>query len=208
MIRVVPAPEPDTFDANVRQPGLRALQNLAERDYDGSVEAIPSAKFPPYWRESLDDLLEGYHRICSYLCLYIHGGTGARSIDHMVAKSAAWDRAYEWSNYRLACALMNSRKGAAALVLDPFEVEDGWFVLELVGFQVLPGAGLPDAVTEAVRGTVGRLRLNDNECCGARAEYAEAYWHECITFRYLLRHAPFVATELRRQNRLHDSDVG
>lgn len=91
MIRVVPAPEPGTFDANVRQPGLRTLRNLAERDYDGSVEAIPSARFPPYWRESLDDLLESYRRICSYLCLYIHRGTGARSVEHMVAKSVAPD---------------------------------------------------------------------------------------------------------------------
>ena len=26
-------------------------------------------------------------------------------------------------------------------VLDPFEIEDGWFVLELVAFQVLPAGG-------------------------------------------------------------------
>ena len=174
MIRVTPAPEPDTFDGDVRQPGLRALDRLAE-EYSGLKEAIPASKFPPYWRRSLNDLLEGYHRICSYLCLYIPRGTGARSVDHMVPKSTAWNQAYEWGNYRLACSLMNSRKGDAASVLDPFDVENGWFVLELVAFQVLPADGLANPTAAAVEDTIERLRLNDEECCGAREEYAEDY---------------------------------
>ena len=56
----------------------------------------------------------------------------------MVAKSMRWDQVYEWANYRLACSLMNARKDAIASVLDPFEIEDGWFALELVG---VPGRG-------------------------------------------------------------------
>ena len=186
MMRVIPAPEPDAFDEDVRQPGLRALERLA-RDYSGSKEAIPSSKFPPYWRKSLDDLLASYLRICSYLCLFIPRATGARSVDHLVPNSTAWDRAYEWNNYRLACSLMNSRKGVAASVLDPFEVEDGWFVLELVEFQVLPAEGLADLTATAVEDTIERLRLNDEECCGAREEYAEEYWRENVTFDYLKR---------------------
>ena len=206
MMRVIPAPEPDGFDEDVRQPGLRALERLAV-EYSGSKEAIPGSKFPPYWRRSLNDLLEGYRRICSYLCLYIPRGTGARSVDRMVAKSMAWDQAYEWRNYRLACSLMNARKGDAASVLDPFEVEDGWFVLELVAFQVLSAIGLAGPVADAVEDTIDRLRLNDNECCTARAEYAEEYWHAGIPFDHLKRHAPFVANELHRQNRLRAADV-
>ena len=173
MIRVVPAPEPEDFDAKVRQPGLRAFERLADRKYGGDREAVPGSKFPDYWRRSLDDLLENYRRICSYLCLYIPRGTGARSADHMVAKSVAWGQAYEWSNYRLACSLMNSRKHDAVSVLDPFDVEDGWFVLELVDFQVLPADGLDVGVSEAVQSTIGRLRLNDDECRGARSP---AFW--------------------------------
>ena len=83
----------------------------------------------------------------------------------MVPKSTAWNQAYEWDNYRLACSLMNSRKGDAASVLDPFDVEDGWFVLELVAFQVLPAHGLADPTAAAVEDTIDRLRLNDEECC-------------------------------------------
>lgn len=206
MIRVVPAPEPDDFDENVRRPGLRAFERLADRKYGGNREAVPGSEFPDHWRKCLDDLLESYARICSYLCLYITRGTGARSVDHMVAKSAAWEQAYEWTNYRLACSLMNSRKGAATTVLDPFDVEDGWFVLELVEFQVMPGNGLDGAVVEDVQGTIDRLCLNDDECRGAREEYADAYWSRDVSFDYLGRHAPFLAMELRRQNRLRAPD--
>ena len=206
MIRVVLAPEPEDFDEKVRQPGLRALARLAGRDYGGDREAVPGSEFPDHWRKSHDDLLESYHRICAYLCLYIPRGTGARSVDHMIAKSTAWDQAYEWSNYRLACSLMNSRKGAVVTVLDPFHVEDGWFVLELVEFQVLPGDGLDDAIVGDVQGTIDRLRLNDGECRRAREEFAEAYWSEDISFDYLGRHAPFIARELRRQNALRALD--
>ena len=215
MIPVTPAPEPADFDSKVRRPGLRAIAELAGEQPDpprtagqpcspvaASRDEIPPDKFPPYWREVLDDLMRSYHRICAYLCLYIPQGTGAPSVDHAVAKSRRWDQIYEWSNYRLACSLMNARKGAAASVLDPFEIEEGWFALELVAFQVVPGSGLPDGVAGAVADTIERLRLNDHECCEARAEYAKNYCNRKISFDYLTRHAPFVARELRRQRQL------
>ena len=220
MIPVTPAPEPSAFDSKVRQPGLRAIAELAGEQptppriagqpyapVAASRDAIPADKFPPYWREMLDDLMDSYHRICAYLCLYIPRGTGAPSVDHAVAKSKRWDRVYEWSNYRLASSLMNARKGAAADVLDPFDVKEDWFALELVGFQVLPGDGLADEVTGAVANTIERLRLNDPACCEARAEYAEYYWSGDMVFDYLMRHAPFVARELRRQRRLLPGEI-
>ena len=218
MIRVRPAEEPPDFDANVRRRGLRAVAELAgetpprvggrrHAKVAESRDDIPAAAFPPYWREALDDLLAGYGRVCSYLCLYIPRGTGAPSVDHMVAKSMRWDQVYEWRNYRLACALMNARKGAIARVLDPFEIEDGWFALELIEFQVVPNPGLSPAVAAAVEDTIDRLRLNASVCCEARLEYAEDYWRRRITLDYLTRHSPFVARELRRQERLLEEDA-
>ena len=200
VIPVTPAPEPETFDTLARQPGQQAIHELA-RESPGSRDDIPASEFPPYWRRVLGELLVSYNRICSYLCLYIPQGTGAPSTDHMVAKSMRWDQVYEWSNYRLACSLMNARKGVAS-VLDPFEIEEGWFALELVDFQVVPGEGLSADVAGAVSETIERLRLSDRTCCDARAEYAEAYWAEDVSLDYLARHAPFVARELRRHGRL------
>ena len=220
MIPITPAPEPPAFDRKVRQPGLRAIAELVGEQPDpprtagqphspvaASRDEIPAGKFPPYWHEMLDDLMESYHQICAYLCLHISRVTGASSVDHAIAKSRRWDLVYEWSNYRLACSQMNARKGAAADVLDPFDIKEDWFALELVGFQVVPGDGLADDVTGAVANTIERLRLNDPACCEARAEYAEYYWSGDMVFDYLMRHAPFVARELRRQRRLLPGEI-
>ena len=217
MIPVRPAEEPPNFDTVVRQPGLRAVAELAGEvpprtagqrytQVAESREEIPAVAFPAYWREALGDLLASYDRICSYLCLYIPRGTGAPSVDHMIAKSMRWDHVYEWRNYRLACSLMNSRKHALASVLDPFEIEDRWFALELVEFQVVLGEALPPDLPGAAEVTIERLRLNDMECCKARLEFAEDYLKGELRIDYLTRHAPFVAGELRRQDRLRDGD--
>ena len=119
----------------------------------------------------------------------------------MIPKSIRWDRVYEWTNYRLACALMNTRKGYVGEVLDPFEVEDGWFALELYEFQVMPGVGLPSSVQTKVAGTIEHLKLNDSPCREAREGFALDYWRNEIAWSYLERHAPFVASELDRQGR-------
>jgi hypothetical protein len=217
MIRVHLAPEPSTFDAEVRQPGLNALAELVgepSRVRTGPKrpkiadrrEDIRSKDFPTYWREALPDLLTAYHRICAYTALYIHRITGAQSVDHMAAKSSHWRDVYEWNNYRLACARVNSRKGVKS-PLDPFEIEDGWFELELVDYQVIPGAGVQEPLRTQVRATIHDLHLNDPNQCLARADYADEYLARHTTLDYLERRAPFVARELRRQNKLHPADT-
>ena len=210
LIPIEPAPEPPEFDRTVRQPGSRAIAELvgeAPQRHAGrpfhqvadSRDAIPAASFPPYWREALDDLQAAYGRVCAYLCVRI---STAPTVDHYVAKSRRWDLVYEWSNYRLACAAMNSYKGEHGDVLDPFELQHGWFALELVEFQVVPSARLAGDHTDRVQATIRRLRLNLPRFCRIRAEYAEARWRGDITDEYLARHSPFVARELRRQGRV------
>ena len=199
MIRVAPAPEPAQFNDKVRQPGLALIARLAAQA--GSEDAIEPNQLKDYWREALDDLLVGYNHICAYLSVYISRATGEASVDHMVPKSKALDLVYEWSNYRLACRQMNSRKGVAE-VLDPFEVGEGWFALELVAFQVLPGRGLSAGVRARVVDTIETLGLSDSDCRKLRAKYAHDYWEGRIELSYLRDHAPFVAKELERQGRL------
>jgi hypothetical protein len=191
VIHVEPRPEPEDFDRKVRQPGLRALKkpgNLA-----------------PLWRECLAQLWEAYGGICAYLAVRIPSGVGARSVDHIVAKSRRPDLAYEWSNFRLVCSLMNARKGVFEDVLDPFEVEDGWFTLELSSLEVLPSPELSPSLKARVESTIDRLKLNDAECVAARAEHYDAYLEHLrepeigLPFGQLQRWSPFVAMELIRQ---------
>lgn len=218
MIRVEPAREPPSFHENVRLRGLDAIAELcgeaASRARPGprrariadTREAIPADAYPPFWRDALDDMLAGYHRICAYSCLYIEHVTGGATVDHMLPRSTHWRHVYEWNNYRLACALMNSRKADAADVLDPFEVEEGWFAMELDDCQVIPGAGLDRAVAARVEAAISRLRLNDEDCSRARREYVDAYLDGDISLRRLTQRAPFIARELRRQGRLREGD--
>ncbi len=218
MIRIQPAPEPADFDENVRQPGLSAIAEMVgeeqlkkrrgpkrEKIVEQS-EDIPSGKLKDYWTKALKDLIKAYGRVCAYTSCYIPKVVGTATVDHMIPKSRAQDLVYEWSNYRLACLRMNTRKGDHGDVLDPFEIQDGWFALELVGFQVIPGEMLDSLARERVKATIKRLDLNDDDCRELREEYAHEYWEAGRSFDYLRRRAPFVARELERQGRLNERD--
>ena len=100
MIRVASAPEPAQFDEEVRQPGLALIAQLATEA--GPEDSFPPRQFRSYCRRALGGLLSSHNRTCAYLSLHIPRATGTPSVDHMVAKSTAWDQVYEWSNYRLA----------------------------------------------------------------------------------------------------------
>jgi hypothetical protein len=137
MIRVQLAAEPPTFDVSVRQRGLDAIREL-------------------------DDMLVAYKRLCAYTCLYIEHVTGGATVDHMIPKSTHWDHVYEWSNYRLACGLMNGRKNDARDVLDPFEIDGtGAMDATLIPLSAADGspAGDPWVVTGAPLSADGRFAL-------------------------------------------------
>jgi len=220
VIPVKPAPEPADFDKRVRRPGLDAIAEMVgkppRRPRRGPKRAIvaerpeeiPSDKFPPLWREVLDDMLEAYERRCAYLALYIEHATGNPTVDHVIPKSKAWDLVYEWSNYRLAAALINSKKQDVDGVLDPFQIADDWFALEFVAFQVTPGLGGDAKIATRVWDTIDKLGLNRDECCKARQAYVDEYLADIdpLPLAYVEKRAPFVARELRRQGMLRAGD--
>ena len=186
MIPVQPQPEPPDFDARVRQPGRKDL-------------ADTESELRPLWRQCATQLWRAYSGVCAYSSLYIPSGTGAVSVDHMLPKSKRRELAYEWANYRLACSRMNARKNDLEDVLDPFEVRDGWFALDLSTLQVIPGAGLPDAVYQRVQETINRLDLNSDEFLQQRSEYYDLLLTREVTFSFIQKHFPFLARELVRQ---------
>jgi hypothetical protein len=172
-----------------------------------SRDQIPAEHFPPFWRDVLPEMLNAYNRLCAYLALYIEHATGSPSVDHVIPKSKAWDRVYEWSNYRLACVLANSKKNDVDAVLDPFEIGDGFFALEFVEFRVKVGENAVGDLEAKVADTIEKLGLNLPDCCKARQEYFENYKRRHIKLDYLERRAPFIARELRRQGRLNAGDI-
>jgi hypothetical protein len=186
MIPVQPQPEPPDFDARVRQPGCTDL-------------ASPEGELRPHWRLCATQLWAAYQGVCAYSCLYIPRGTGGVSVDHMLPKSKRRELTYEWANYRLACIRMNARKNDLEDVLDPFEVRDGWFALDLSTLEVVPGAGLSNELRQRVQDTIDTLMLNDDEFVRARSAYYDSFRDEDVTFRFLEKHFPFLARELVRQ---------
>ena len=186
MLAVVPREEPATFDAQVRMPGQKAL-------------AENRNPLPRYWGKCLPDLMEAYEYICAYSSLRVSPISGTPTVEHFAAKSSARQLAYEWSNYRLVCARMNSRKREFDDVLDPFEIEEGWFELEFLFLQVRPAPGLDATINKQVERTIRRLKLNDEAFCSERARWYEAWLSGRIDGTFLREYAPFVHREVVRQ---------
>lgn len=97
---------------------------------------------------------------------------------------------------------MNSRKGDSLEVLDPFQIPNGWFILELLFLQVLPNPALSEARRGQIQATIDRLRLNDKTCVRIRASYYNEYLGGQLSFPQLEKWSPFVAMELKRQGRV------
>jgi hypothetical protein len=199
MIHVAVQPEPPSFDKKVRRKGLAWLE---KKDIPLDHPLPPKSNIEPYWRHCLDDLYEAYDGCCAYLAVFFERVTGGGSVDHFVAKSQRADLAFEWKNYRLACSRMNSRKRACDDVLDPFEIKNGWFGLELVSGRIYPNSALSDELKTSVQTTIDRLGLDDSGNREIRARHYQEYLEGLYTEEFLRKRSPFVWSEAKRKNLL------
>lgn len=199
MIPVDPQPEPANFEQDVRQKGLAYLK---EKGIPLDRPLPPKTAIHPYWRDCLDDLYQSYWGTCAYLAVFFERFTGGASVDHFVAKSARADLAYEWSNYRLACSTMNSRKWTYDDVLDPFEVGKDWFYVELVSGHIYANPDLTKRTRRRVDHTITRLGLDDYGNREMRAGHYQDYRAGFYTSEFLRKRSPFVWYEAQRQGLL------
>lgn len=193
MMHIDPRPEPDIFNDRVRVPGMKYLTH---------TPSPTTSEFNnhSYWLRVLRNLHDAYRGICAYSCHWIPYDTGADTVEHFLPKAIYPKQAYEWDNYRLVCGTLNGRKGIFDDVLDPFHIENGWFVMDFPSLQVKPAEGLDGTLTTQVWATINRLRLNhDGTCLRARKRYVKYYCKGCIDMAYLWEEAPFIAYELERQ---------
>lgn len=213
MIRVERQREPRDFDRSVRRPGhalLRVLVGLeapagrwrkrtevATRLEDVEVSHL----YQRLWQgRCLAALSEAYDDTCAYLGVRITSAQAPATVDHFVPKSrGAWGRvlAYEWSNYRLSALRPNQRKSTVD-ILDPFEIETGWFVLDLVLGQIKPAHRLPDALKSRIWATIRALGLDDDLQEAYRLELIQI-WEAGLAFTEFTRMAPFVASQIKAQ---------
>lgn len=219
MIPVVPQPEPASFDATVRTPGLAWLCKRRGTRM-ALASPLPHKGAPGYckdfwqnghhWREAIADLRREYASICAYSALWVPPGTGFATVDHFVPKSLRPDLAYEWTNFRFASGRANGAKGDHADVLDPFhDVGAGWFHLEFALLSIYPDPSQPDTIRARVQTTIDRLALDGADWRAERQRYWDRYLQDLAdgknaraAARDLARDAPHVHAEAQRQGLL------
>jgi hypothetical protein len=191
MIHVDPKPEPPVFEARVGRPGALFLGkncHPTSRQWENHS----------YWRRVLPQLHAAYDGICTYSSEFIPYLTGVDTVEHFLPKTEHPTQAYSWANYRLVCLRMNGRKGTRH-ILDPFRIENTWFVLQFPSLQVLLGPSIPVDLLSAANETISVLDLNGEASIRSRERWVRDYCRSDITEAYLQRNAPFIHMELQRQ---------
>lgn len=198
MIHVRPQPEPKDFDKLVRKPG----HDWLSKHHISIHSAPPSASaLPRYWTRSNRQLWEAYDGVCAYLAIYFEWVTGAASTDHFVAKSRCAGDAYEWANYRLSCLGPNRNKNKFDDILDPFDLPEEVFYLNLVDGRIFVNPALSEDLEKAAQGTIKRLKLDSPPHRKMRAKHFERYLRSKDQ-QTLMELSPFVWAEAKRQQLL------
>lgn len=190
MIKVAPKPEFPTFAVRVRNPGVAFLATCQHP----TSEQFRKKNF---WNRAAPELHAAYSGVCAYTSMFLpEQGT----VDHFLPKTIHPHLAYEWSNFRLASGRVNSSKGNALGIVDPFDVEDDWFYLDIPACLLKPNPALAPPLKARIALTINSLRLNgdDNyaqERCNILIEYAR----NDVSLGFLERRYPFLAKEVKRQ---------
>ena len=177
------AEEPPTFDERCRRRGRKWLR------------AHPAYDRPEgYWTEFEPNLREVFRGLCAY-CVMM---TMKAEVDHFIPvailkKEGQDELAYEWSNFRYGDKTLNGRKWKH-LVLDPFEVQDGWFAILLPSLQLVSTDRLPKKHRKKAAFTLEKLGLtNDEVIVRYRRQWFEMYQTGELTLDGLRRVAPLIA---------------
>ena len=121
------------------------------------------------------------------------------TVDHYLPKTSFPRLAYEWDNFRLASNRANGFKGCLTDVLDPLQIGDDWFHLDIPSCLIHANRQLhPDIITK-VTTTIELLRLNaDDTYVQERCNILIALAKGDIRFEFLRDRYPFLAREILR----------
>jgi hypothetical protein len=190
MIGVIAKPEYQKFDGEVRKPGANFL---------ATCPTPTSAQFKKknLWSKAARELHAAYSGVCAYTAMYL---PEQGSVDHFLPKAAYPHLAYEWSNFRLASGRVNSSKGNLTDILDPFQVQDDWFYIDIPACLLRPNPVLQNPLRSKIAGTINSLRLNqDDNYVQDRCNILMDYARGDVTIGFLERRYPFLAKEVKRQ---------
>jgi hypothetical protein len=190
MIPVVKQREPEDFNKKVRMPGQVFLKN------NPSPNSVQFQRHN-YWKHIREDLYQQYKNICAYTGEWFPWPSA--SVDHFVPKSIEPQLAYEWDNYRLTTKNMNNIKADKIGIIDPFEVQFGWFVMIFPACAVKSCNNLNERDKKKINDTICILELNSSERIEKRYGIISNYISKDISFDSLRKNYPYIAYELERQ---------
>ena len=191
MIQVTPKNEYPGFDADVRTPGAAFLATCP-------TPTSEQFKRKNFWSKAARELHAAYSGLCAYTAMYL---PQQGSVDHFLPKATRPDLAYEWSNFRLAGGKVNNSKGNLTDILDPFQVQDDWFFMDIPACLLRPNPALEKALRNQIANTINALRLNqDDSYVQERCNILMEYGRGDVTIGFLERRYPFLAKEAKRQN--------
>lgn len=182
-----PITEPDDFDATCRQAGSRWL-----------TEHPDSPRPRDLWSPFRFALADGFSNRCGYGAQWIPAGT----VDHFVSCDEDKSLAYEWSNYRYSDGWINSAKGKTLStdLLDPFDVEHGWFEILLPSMQLVLTDAIPPEFRAKAENTLRKLPIrNDERILRTRREWYRMYQEGELTLDGLHKKAPLIAAAVEKQ---------
>ncbi len=199
MIPVTLTQPPPHYEADVKNKGAAFLRsNPRPKASDWLSHS--------YWRAIHNDLYSAHNGICMYSASWSPRSArglqadGQTSVDHFVPKSVDSRLAYDWNNFRLARARLNTRKDDFQDVLDPCAISPDLFAIDFIRFFVAPAAGIRGAMRNRVEATINRLQLNrDPEYVDERLRVIGRYTLGRMAFQLILERYPFIAYEMTRQ---------
>lgn len=181
-----PIPEPTNFDAECRQKGKTwvAAQRLAGK-------SPKTSQYPNYWATYENDLATAFQQRCGWWAMWIAEG----DVEHFLSKNNRPDLAYEWRNYRYIAGSVNGSKGTHDdKVLDPFEVQNGWFEVLLPSMQLVATSLLPTNFSARAEFTLKQLKLrNGTKVVRSRKHWYDQFKKGMLDLDGLRAHAPLVA---------------
>ena len=189
--------EPGFFDLNCRQPGGAWLAAHPGKDPHEQSE---------WWSQFQPNLARHFNHRCGWLAtsIVLEG-----VVDHWLScgmrngtPSPYRHLAFEWTNYRYASGVVNSLKAALDdQVIDPCEVQGGWFEVLLPSFELVATNNLPPELSKKARTTIERLQLRRHKARFTRWHWYQAYWNAGNPdLAALLKDAPLVAAAIAKAN--------
>lgn len=196
MIQTFLANEPSWFNITVRQKGLNALKT--QGFYNNAFW-----KKHNYWKQAHKALYKEYGGICAYLGIQIFckqtNNVIKSSVEHFKPKSKYPHNAYDWDNYLLASAQVNSMRENNEDILNPFLTPDGIFHLRLNSGIIYVDNGISKQLQSQAVAMIKNIKLNNPIFCNLRKKIYEQY---LSTPDILLQRAPFIWLEACIQGKI------